>query len=310
LPHADVLAGAAVDLSLHALRSFVAVAEERQFGRAAARLHLSASALSEMVSRTEKTLGARLFVRTPRGVELTDTGRELLPLAHAVVAAGDAVADWVAARSTAQRGRVRVGLAGPAIAPLRARVLDHLRQRHPDIDVVTRRRSQRREAFADLRSGRLDVAYVPDVPGDSPGLRTMTVGHESRVLAVPAGHPLGASRSVALEETNGETFLTVAGNDPRAVTQWLVDPRSDGSHPARGAEAGDFDDLLDLVAAGRGIAMAGAADEQQIARKGIAWVALTDAPQLRVAVGWRADERNPAVLAYLSAVHAVTAEAT
>ena len=66
----------------------------------------------------------------------------------------------------------------------------------------------------------------------------------------------------------------------------------------------------DLVAAGRGIAMAGAADEQQNTREGIAWVALADAPQLRVAVDWRADERDPAILAYLSAVRDVTAQPT
>lgn len=298
-----------MELSVHALRSFIAISEERQFGRAATRLHVTTSALSELIGRTEKRLDTLLFVRTPRGAELTEAGRELLPLAHAVAHASDAVADWAAGRSAAQHGRVRVGLAGATATALRARILDHLRQRHPDLEVLTRRRSQRREALADLRNGRLDVAYVPVIPGDPPGLRFLTVGHDPRVLVVPAGHRLAGRSSVSIEETNDEVFLEMAGNDARAVAWWLVDPRADGSHPARGGQAGDFDDMLDQVASGRGLCLAPSLAMQHRTREGTAWIPLSDAPEALVALYWRADERDPAVLAYLASARALTEQA-
>ncbi|MHC5560930.1 LysR family transcriptional regulator [Kocuria sp. U4B] len=83
-----------MDLTVHHLRCFLAVAEELHFGRAAARLHLSPSSLSEQVSGLERRLSRSLFRRSSRRVELTEAGRLLLPLAQEAVAAMDTVLAW------------------------------------------------------------------------------------------------------------------------------------------------------------------------------------------------------------------------
>jgi DNA-binding transcriptional LysR family regulator len=296
-----------MDVSIHALRAFVAACEEGQFGRAAARLHVTVSALGELIARTEQRVNTPLFHRTPRGVRPTDAGLELLPLARAVLDSSDAVADWASAYLPSQSGAVRVGVAGTPTVRLRAEVLDRLREKHPELSVVTQHRSQRREALEDVRSGRLDVVFVPDVPGPIGGLRRMRLAREARMLLVPSGHPLADRTEVSIAETADDVFLTIAGNDTQTLDWWIVDPRPDGSHPMRGPAAGDFQDLLALIAAGRGLGLAGAETRDVFPRTDVIWVPLTDVEELVAALCWRADERNAAVLAYLAEVQAAIA---
>jgi DNA-binding transcriptional LysR family regulator len=288
-----------VDVSAHSLRYFVAVSEERHFGRAAARLHLTTSSLSEQVSRLEKRLGTPLLERTPRGVELTDAGRELLPLARSAVAANEAIGAWADERATARGGMVRVGVVAAVAAELRADVAAAAALRHPDLHVVTRRQ---RELLPAVRAAQLDVAFSPGLPTDMPWLRSVEVAREGRVLVAPSGHPLAGRDAVSIGETRDEVFIPMATATPAGDAWWLVDPRPDGSHPRRGPAAGDIDDMLDLCAAGRGLGMAAASDAQHYTRPGITFVPLTDVEDIPVALCWRADERDPAVLAYVGLV--------
>ena len=288
-----------MEFSAHALRYFAVLCEELHFGRAAARLHLTPSSLSEQVSRLEKRLAADLFLRGPRGVELTAVARELLPLARAVVAAHDDVAAWAAARSV-RGGSVRVGVVAAAAAPLRSAVLDAVARRFPQVEVGSRRIGFQEEAAA-LRDGLVDVAYAPEpLPRPARGLRWASVAREPRVLVVPAGHRLAGREAVSVEETNSEVFLTVRTADPATTAWWLVDPRADGSSPARGASATDIEEVLDLCAAGRGLNIATASTATHYARPGVAFVPLRDVPDAGVALCWRAEEADPAVLAYVA----------
>ena len=244
-----------MDVTAQALRYFVALSEEGHFGRAAARLHVTTPSLSEQVARLEKKIRADLFIRSPRGVELTEAGRQLLPLARTALDAHDAVSEWAALRLLPQGGTVRVGIFAAAAAPLRETVHEELTQRHPDLTVDTRRIGVD-EAFGMLRDGRIDLAYMPEpLPEDAPGIRWTSVTQQPRLLVVPADHPLAGRRDVGIEETNDEVFIPLATVDPAAVDWWLVDPRPDGTHPRRGPVAADFEAMLDLCAAGRGLGM-------------------------------------------------------
>ena len=289
-----------MDVSAHGLRYFVAAAEELHFGRAAARLHLTTPSLSEQVARLERQVDGDLFIRTPRGVQLTDLGRDLVPMARAVVEALDTVVLWAAERATAQSGTVRAGVFAAAGGPMRGAIRSRLASTHPDIEVVTRR-TARGEALAALREGALDVAFLPEpLMPTLPGLRWATVTRQPRVLVVPSGHPLAGRDQVSIEETNDEVFLVLAGADPAAVDWWLVDPRRDGSRPARGPEASDFDELLDLCADGRGLGLASTFALDNYQRPGVTFVSLNDVEDARTALCWRADERDPAVRAFVA----------
>ena len=297
-----------MDVSAHSLRCFVAVSDERHFGRAAARLHLTTPSLSEQIARLEKKVRTDLFIRSPRGVELTDAGRELLPLARTVLEAHEAVSEWAAHRQLPQGGTVRVGIFAAAGAPLRVRTHETLAERHPELVVATRRIGVD-EAFGMLREGRLDVAYVPEpLPDDARGVRWASVTQQRRTLVVPEDHVLATRESVGIEETNDATFIPIASGDPATVDWWLVDPRADGSHPRRGPQAADFEAMLDLCAAGRGLGMAASFAADHYARPGIRFVPLHDVADARTALCWRADERDPAVLGYVATARRVAAE--
>ena len=289
-----------MDVTAQALRYFVALSEERHFGRAATRLHVTTPSLSEQVARLEKKIRADLFIRTPRGVELTEAGRELLPLARAALDAHDAVSEWAALRQRPQGGRVRVGIFAAAAAPLRETVHEELAQRHPDLTVATRRIGVD-QAFGMLRDEQIDLAYMPEpLPDDVPGIRWTSVTRQRRMLVVPADHPLAGRPDVGIEETNDEVFIPMATVHPVAVDWWLVDPRPDGTRPRRGPVAADFEAMLDLCAAGRGLGMSASFAADHYSRPGVAFVRLRDVEDARTALCWRSDERDPAVLAYLT----------
>jgi DNA-binding transcriptional LysR family regulator len=291
-----------VDVSAHALRYFVAVAEEGHMGRAAERLHLTAPSLSEQVARLERQVGASLFTRTRRGVELTDAGRALLPLARAAVQAHEAVTFWSAARAKEQSGVVRVGVFAAAGGPLRSAVLSAMRQDNPKIEIRTKRVSNA-EAISALREQRLDVAYLPEpLPAHATGIRWATVTRQPRLLVVPTGHPLSQCDQVSIEATNDEVFIPLADVDDAALAWWLVDPRADGSHPNRAAAATDFEELLDMCAAGHGLGFASTFAINNYRRPELTFVPLVDVEDARTALCWRADERDPAVHTFVATV--------
>lgn len=142
----------AMDLDSGLLRAFVATADERHFGRAAQRLVISQQALSKRINRLESLLGVTLLDRTNRRVELTETGRRLLPLARQATDAADAVADEAAKH----------------VGPLRIDVLDeHLSamllarrvaRRDPRLVVEARTRTDHHDAITALRNHDVDIA--------------------------------------------------------------------------------------------------------------------------------------------------------
>lgn len=199
------------------LRAFLAVAEELHFTRAAARLYVAQQALSRDVRRLEQTLGAPLFVRTTRAVELTPDGERLLPLARGVLRAHEELAAAFAA-GTPRPLLVDLNTDGPGTA---RSVLDRARELAPDCELMARFESGLTHAAAEIAAGRLDVSFGY-ADGLAPALRARLartpVRYEPLAVLLPEGHALAALDSVPLEALRGETVYTGAGN-PRTV-EW------------------------------------------------------------------------------------------
>jgi LysR family transcriptional regulator, benzoate and cis,cis-muconate-responsive activator of ben and cat genes len=201
-----------VDADLRLLRYFVAVAEELNFTRAAARLHMAQQPLSAAIRRLEGDLGVELFHRTTRQVELSHAGRALLEPARAALRAAD---DALAAARAAGRGvagDVQFGLSGGArygLEPLFAA----LAERHPSLRLHIQLDSAA-PLVADLQQGRLDIAvtFAAQIPADLQHERLLD---EPAVLAVAADNPLAERDAVALAELRDEIFaLDVPGANP------------------------------------------------------------------------------------------------
>lgn len=139
------------------MRYFVAVAEERHFGRAATRLHMSQPPLSRAIKRLEADAGALLFARTPTGVTLTPVGEVLLDEARALLAHADRVRVRMSAAAGA--ATITVGILGDGTDPGVSRLAAAYRRTHPGIDIRIRD-TDLTDPTCGLRTGLVDVALT------------------------------------------------------------------------------------------------------------------------------------------------------
>ncbi|MFC0602137.1 LysR family transcriptional regulator [Streptomyces palmae] len=203
------------DIDPRLLRSFVAVAEELHFTRAAARLYVAQQALSRDIRRLEGYLGAELFLRTTRQVTLTPAGERLLPHALRVLAAHDELAAAFArdVRPLLVDVAAKIGTAYQVLTRTRAAV--------PDLELVARFHSGLTGAAADILAGRLDVSFGR-VAGLAPSVLARLdhhpVRYEPMTVLLPDDHPLAARESIPLAALSGETLYAAAGNP--ATAEW------------------------------------------------------------------------------------------
>jgi DNA-binding transcriptional LysR family regulator len=204
---------------LRQLRTFVALAEELSFTRAAERLFVGQQAVSKSVRQLERELGVELVERTTHDVRLTAAGAALLEAGRPALAAADAA--FAAAREAGRglTGTIRVGVS-PAVSPLdRQEVVDVLRRGAPDVSVSlleVRPRDVRRL----LRARELDLVLAR-TSDDAPDVDSASLRPTPAVLCVPAGHRLAGGDPVGLAQLDGERLLTWSPRDT-AFTDLLL----------------------------------------------------------------------------------------
>ncbi|CAN5379399.1 LysR family transcriptional regulator [soil metagenome] len=265
-----------MDIPLHVIRYFCVLADELHFAKAAATLSISAPSLSQQISRLERTIGTPLFERNPRKVTLTPAGLELLPLARRVRDDHDDVLRWAdSIANSDEGGPLRIGLIAAAAGPLTTAILSAAVQRMPTLRIEMRRLGFF-DTSEELLGGRVDVAFTPAPFVDDERILAEPIWSEPRVLVVPTGHALAERDSISIDEIANEVFVSASGGVPEILDWWLVDPRPDGSHPTRGPVADDFEGLLELVAAGMGVNIAGASAAIYYGRESLSFIRIRD----------------------------------
>jgi DNA-binding transcriptional LysR family regulator len=290
-------------MELRHLTVFVAVAEEASFTRAADRLHLVQSAVSASVRGLERELGAALFDRTTRRVELTDAGDALLPEARQVLAAVNAAREAVDQVSGGLRGTLRLGtMQGQAMRAVSVpRLLARFRAEHPGVEVHVSHVGGSVLMADQVRAGRLDLAFV-SLPERRPSGLTLTrISREQMQIACPKGHPLATRAEVDLEALADEPFIEFPEG-------WGTRMATDRAFAAAGVrrtivyEVNDVASVIEFIA--NGLAVALIAPSLIIAGDEVALVPVRrHAPHFEISVAVASTRRPSAVLeAFLKTV--------
>jgi DNA-binding transcriptional LysR family regulator len=243
-------------VELRQLATFVAVAEEGSFTRAADRLHVVQSAVSAGVRNLEKELGTMLFDRSTHRVRLTDSGRALLPEARATLAAAQAARDAVDEVSGGLRGTVVLGtMQAPGMRAVDlAGLLAAFRTEHPGVGVEIRHSGGSSEMAREVAEGSMDLAFVALAGEGPPGLELIPITREPIMLAVPAGHPLAGSADIELSALHAETLVDLPPG-------WGIRMAVDRSFTAAGVtrtityEVNDTQTMVDFIRNGLAIGM-------------------------------------------------------
>ncbi|MEU7477043.1 LysR family transcriptional regulator [Lentzea sp. NPDC042327] len=206
-------------MDLRQLEYFVAVAEEGNFTRAAARVHVVQSAVSAAIKTLERDLGAPLLDRNSKRVLLTDAGAALLPRAQAVLDAATEARNAVAQVKDGLTGTVRIGtLTAMTLVDLPG-LLGEFHRRHPGVQVCTRAATGGSVGLVEqLLDRRLDLSFV-SLPGEVPaGIVLDELAHSVMDLVVPDDHPLARRQEVPITDLAGMDFIdSPLGYGNRAV---------------------------------------------------------------------------------------------
>lgn len=260
---------------------FLMLADELHFGRAAERLHVSTARVSQTIKKLERRIGAPLFERTSRRVELTPIGRRLGDeLRPAYQQIQDAI-DRAMAAAGGVRGTLRVGFVGAGTGRFVLEVAEAFRAQHPDCEVQFHEK-QFGAGLGPLRGGEFDMvlATVPvfgareaDLTGGS------VLFEEDRVLAVSARHPFARRPSVSFADLARTKVLRTPPTVPDYWDQALVPQHTpDGRPVERGPSFGTVQEMLALVGAGMGTYPVPAQATSYYARPDVAYVPIHDAP--------------------------------
>ncbi|QDL54835.1 LysR family transcriptional regulator [Rhodoferax aquaticus] len=258
-------------IDLRAWRQFVAVAEELHFGRAAQRLCMTQPPLTHAIAQLEATVGARLFDRSKRSVQLSATGRTLLP--HAIDLLQRATELQALAHSAAEgsAGRLKLAFVSTVGFDVLPQWVMAFRQACPlvQLELV--------EATGDVQllgmeRGEFDAGFLLHAPGFAPvGLAGLILNTDSLVLAMPEQHPLAQAPVVQLTDMLATPLVMF----PRRIVPSLYDAvfgmyHAAGLLPAVAQEAIQMQTIVNLVSAGLGVAWV-PASVRQFQRPGVVY---------------------------------------
>jgi DNA-binding transcriptional LysR family regulator len=240
-------------MEIRALEYFVAVAEERHFTRAAAKVHVSQSGLSATIRSLESELHEPLFERTTRRVQLTSAGEALMPEARRALAAIRAGADAVRAVHGLQHGNVSLGVMQQMTLIDLPRTLARYNRRYPGVDIRLRH-APARTLQQMVISGELDVALTSLSGTVDPRLASTVLLRTPLVLVCHEDDPLATRRTIAASDLVKRRLVGFPeGWAMHSLTEQFL--QRTGTNLDVHFEVNDTATALDLIEAGLGVAL-------------------------------------------------------
>lgn len=245
-------------MELRHLRYFQAVAEEKHFGRAAAKLHMAQPPLSQQIRQLEDELGVTLLSRTTRRVDLTPAGEAYLVRVRAILQSVDAAGDEAVRIGSGLEGRLVIGCVGSATYSLLPALARALRERMPGVDFAFRGEMLSPDQLDALRDGSIDLALLRPFQELSEDTRvTVSPLREERyVVALPEGHRLAGRSKVRVADLRDEDLIVHSGHGRSAMYDAVSTLcRDAGFEPSIRHEVAETSTLVTFVAAALGVAI-------------------------------------------------------
>jgi len=188
------------------LRTFCEIAATLNFTKASEKLHLTQSAVSHQIKALEEELGVSLFIRSKRGVLLTDAGKAALVHARQILREADDMFDQVAGREKALAGRVRVAAATQALVYLFAPLFEEFMDAHESVELVFRTTPTTEQTVEDILSGVADVGFA-SMAVYSPTLNVVELFNDELVLVVGKKHKLAKRAELTSKDLKNERWI-------------------------------------------------------------------------------------------------------
>lgn len=290
-------------MDLRHLKYFLAVAEELNIGRAAARLHISQPPLTRQIKALEEELGVELFVRTAKGVELTQAGEMFNEEARHIRMMVEAAIDRVQRAGEGKLGRIDVAIFGSAIYDTIPRILEAFRQRLPGVNVVLHTMNKNEQVEA-LLQRRINVGFNRMMPPE-PGIGRELVATEHLYVALPSSHALAQQDAVPFRALEGQPLVLFPNvGRPNFIDRVVELCKGRGFEPRIAQEVGDAITGIALVARGFGVTLIPESAAKAVRVQGTVFRPLADAPEATVDLSclYRASDQSPLLQSFLAVV--------
>ena len=288
-------------MELRHIRYFLAVAQERHFTRAAAKVGIGQPPLSQQIKDLEAEVGAQLFRRLAHGAELTAAGEAFMAGVKEMPALAERATRAARRAARGETGSLRVGFtASSAFNVVVPAAIRSFRRVYADVDLTLEEANTTR-LVAGLQDGAFDVVFLRPGAAGGETLQLRLLSEEPMVAALPAGHPAAAQDKVDLAALKDDPFLLF----PREIGPTLYDTiigacRDAGFEPIIGQLAPQLASVVTLVAAELGVSIV-PASMRQLGITGVAYRPIAGpAPTARLALAHRRGETSIVVRNFIA----------
>jgi len=290
-----------VIMKTHLLRYFVALAEERHFGRASQRLSITQPPLSLALKSLEQDLGVVLMERNAKNVTLTPAGEAFLVEARKVLQQIQHAAQVVRGVAQGLEGRLNIGITGSMIFRRVPQFCSIFNTQRPHAQVCLHEISTRDQLMG-ITSGQLDAGFL-NVGSDSKTLDTLLIGEEPLVCCMPEHHPLAQQEHINLQQLDNEVFVMFSREvAPANYDNVITCLQQAGIHPQTSHAARQWLTVVALVSTGQGVALVPRCLEQA-GMRGVRFVPLQGVEAKTPAyLVWRKDHAGPLLHAFVDSV--------
>ncbi|ATP50205.1 LysR family transcriptional regulator [Pseudomonas putida] len=279
---------------------FLAVAEEKNFGRAAKRLGMTQPPLTEQIQILEQALKVKLFDRSRRGAALTPVGAAILPAVRKFADQLERLELAVEEAVAGHQGMVTIGAISSAMFDVLPEVIERFKQDHPQVTVSVREIDSV-EAVPSLEAGDIDLAFAR-LDGDlGKGIEWRPLTEEQLMVALPVDHPLANHSEIALASLASEPLVMFARKvSPLYFDNLIATCRANGFSPRVLHEVRSVASQIAFVSCGQGIALVPAAMKKLAPANVVMRPLAQQVSVVTTTYAWNAERANPLVQALVN----------